>query len=80
MADLWRNAGVAYRLGKVVLVIALVPACTAGALVAVILTHTASGGALGWAIVITAAASVLLTLVGNYVRVEAINRYRNRPT
>jgi hypothetical protein len=80
MAELWQNAGFKYRLGRVMVAIALVPACVAGALVAAVLTHTSSGDALAWAIGITAAVSVALILVGNYVRVGAIRRYRNGVT
>jgi hypothetical protein len=79
-ADLWRNSGSMYRLGKAMLVVALIPACAAGALVAVVLTNTSTGSFLDWGIAISMAVSVVLILVGNYVRVGAIKKYRNRTT
>ena len=49
MGDRWRYAGASYRLGRALLVIALVSACVAGGFVATILTHASSGRYVGWA-------------------------------
>jgi hypothetical protein len=76
MADLRRNAGTGYRLGRAMLAVAIIWACVAGAFIAVILTHSAHGDWLWMGVVVAAALTVVFILIGNYLRIQAIHRYR----
>ncbi len=67
-SDLWRNAGIAYRLGLCGIFVGLVAAPAVGVMLMV--------GGLGWLAAALWVGAVVLIVLANYERVKAIKRYR----
>jgi hypothetical protein len=78
-ADLWRNAGVRYRIGLLLILLGLLAFIPSGIALGMLMTSQ-SPGTFGWASLICYAIGTPLIILGNLMRLRAIGIYRERHT
>jgi hypothetical protein len=78
-ADLWRHAGVQYRIGFFLMALGALAFLPSGIALGMLMSNQAPG-TFGWASLICAAVGLALITLGNWMRFQAIGTYRERRT